>query len=154
MSHDSESSLGLQASVYVVRRVRLYVSSRNCTARYVAPCFSLRIAQLGVFWNVPRGIAQLGLFSRVVRFPSQLRRTFVGLDGDFTVIKPDKQTVVRGAETKIDNCLETQPLELQLVSMLMEDTCELGQGQPFGLCALVFRASKITSSAVMKLYLG
>ena len=87
----------------------------------------------------PRAIAQLGLFSRIVCFLPQPRRTFVGLDGGFTVIKPDEQTMVRGVETKID-CLETQRLERQLVLMLMEDTGEIGQRQPFGLCTLVFRA--------------
>ena len=65
------------------------------------------------------GIAQLGmslvaeLYSRIVGFLSQPRRTFVGLDGGFTVIKSGEQAVVRGVETKFYYCLETQLLELQ-----------------------------------------
>ena len=71
----------------VERRVRLSVSLRDCSGRNVSVC----------------GIARLGMFSRVTCFLAHPRRTFVGLDCDFTVRKSGEQTVVREVQSRSED---------------------------------------------------
>ena len=125
--------------MYVVRSVRLYVSSQrlhssgcccwvpfaNCTARDVLWVVLCRIAQLGIsfFAELHSSVCSRELCISVAT-PSDCSSAWTAISLSSRLAS---KTVVRGIGTKFDNYLETQPLELQVMVLLVENTCDFGQ---------------------------